>query len=138
MTHQTLDQRVASFLDGDLFAVAGASNERRKFGNKVLRCYMQAGREAYPVNPNEAEVEGLTAYPNLDALPRRPHGLSIITPPSITEGIVRSAVELGIRHIWIQPGAVHPGAVRMAAERGVNVIAGDACILVVLGFREHG
>lgn len=136
MHQRRTDPRVERFLDGGPFAVAGASSNRAKFGNKALRSYMQAGREVFPINPNESEVEGLKAYPSLEDLPRRPHGLSIVTPPSVTEKLVRSAVDLGIEHIWMQPGAVHRDAVKLAMDHGVNVIAGDACVMVELGLDE--
>ena len=40
----TLQERIDSFLDGDRYAVVGASQDRNKYGNKVLRCYMQNER----------------------------------------------------------------------------------------------
>ena len=50
---------ISAFLAGDIFAVAGASTQRHKYGNKCLRCYMQNDRRVYPINPTEAEVEGM-------------------------------------------------------------------------------
>lgn len=134
MDSDTLIQR---FLDGAPFAVAGASPDRSKYGNKCLRAYMQAGRPAIPVHPKAPEVEGLTAYPDLASLPETPHGLSIITPPAVTEGLVEEAARLGIRHLWMQPGAESEAAVERAAELGLECIAGGPCLLVVLGYREE-
>ena len=51
---------------------------------------------------------------------------------------MREAVALGIRHLWMQPGAESDAAVEAAREAGVNVIAGGPCILVTLGYRERG
>ena len=50
-------------------AVIGASNDRRKFGNKSLRAHQMAGYEVYPVNTTESEVEGLTAYASIRDVP---------------------------------------------------------------------
>jgi predicted CoA-binding protein len=130
------EDRIEKFLAGSPHAVVGASTDRAKYGNKVLRAYLQNKREVYPVNPNAAAVEGLTAYPDLMALPVVPHGISIITPPEVTEGIVVQAVELGIEHIWMQPGAESDEAVRRAEAAGINVIHSGPCLLVVLGYRE--
>jgi predicted CoA-binding protein len=124
------------FLAGDRFAVVGASTDRSKYGNKVLRSYLQNGRTVYPVNPKAAEVEGLKAYPDLRSLPESVHGISIITPPAITEQVVNEALALGIRHIWMQPGAESDAAVEAARAAGANVIPGDACVLVVQGYTE--
>lgn len=132
-----LQSRIEAFLAGSPVAVVGASTDRSKYGNKVLRCYMQNGRAAYPVNPTMTEVEGLKAYPNLKSVPEKVHAISIITPPPVTERVIEEAGELGIAHVWMQPGAESGKAIRRAEELGMSVIAGGACVLVVLGYREH-
>jgi predicted CoA-binding protein len=131
-----LEERIQAFLAQGPFAVVGASRDRAKFGNKVLRAYLQNSREVYPVNPTADEVEGLTAYTDLASLPRCVESVSVITPPPITETIVEQAGELGIKHIWMQPGAENVKAVERAEQLGMNVISGGPCILVVQGFRE--
>jgi len=50
-------EQVAEFLAGNSFAVVGASTDRQKYGNKVLRCYMDNGYTVYPINPKATEVE---------------------------------------------------------------------------------
>jgi predicted CoA-binding protein len=137
ITPKSAEQQVAAFLDGSPHAVIGASTDRAKYGNKALRAYMQAGRRVIPVNPHEATVEGLKAYASVLDIPEHVHAISIVTPPAVTEKVVREALEAGIEHIWMQPGAESDEAVNFARARGANVIAGDACILVVLGYREH-
>jgi predicted CoA-binding protein len=127
---------IEAFLSGEPFAVAGASTNRDKYGNKVLRCYVQNGRRAFPVHPRESEIEGLTAYPSVADLPELVHGLSIITPPEITVQVVKEALAEGIRYIWMQPGAEHPDAIAEAESVGATVIHGGPCLLVALGYRE--
>ena len=127
---------VDRFLAGESFAVVGASNNRSKYGNKVLRAYLQNGREVYPVHPTEASIEGVKAYPDLASLPRPVHGVSIVTPPAVTERVVEEACKLGIRHLWMQPGAESEAAVERARACGAEVIAGGPCVLVALGYRE--
>ena len=130
-------ERIERFLARGPWAVAGASTDRAKYGNKVLRCYLQAGRTpVYPLNPRSSEVEGLPAFRDLAAVPEPVRALSIITPPPITERVVAQALELGVAGVWMQPGAESAAAVRMCEEAGVDVIHGGTCLLVVLGFRE--
>jgi predicted CoA-binding protein len=132
-----LQQRIRDFLAEGPWAVVGASSDRTKYGNKVLRCYLQQKKTpVHPVNPNAREVEGLTAYPSLAALPEPARAASIITPPEVTETVVREAAELGIRYLWMQPGAESPRAIELAEEAGIELIAGGPCLLVVLGYRE--
>lgn len=131
-----VSQRIREFLDGGPFAVVGASTDRAKYGNKCLRCYLQAGREAVPVNPDAAEVEGLRAFPDLASIPGRVHAATIVTPPHVSEQVVREAGRLGVRHVWMQPGAESDAALRLAEDLGLSVIAGGPCLLIELGFRE--
>ena len=131
-----LNTQIQTFLDGNSFAVVGASQDRSKYGNKVLRAYQQNDLTVFPINPKTAEVEGLKSYPDLAALPEPVHGISIITPPSVTERLVEDIAAAGIRHVWMQPGAESDLAVERAEALGLNVIAGGPCILVTLRYRE--
>ena len=102
----------------------------------MLRAYLQQGRSVYPVNPREAEIEGLKCYPDLASLPMPVHGVSVITPPQIAESIVEQARAIGVKHLWFQPGAESEPAVARANLLGLNVISGGPCILVVFGYHE--
>jgi predicted CoA-binding protein len=97
---------------------------------------MQHQRAVYPVHPRAATIEGVAAWPDLAALPEPPHGVSVITPPAVTRSIVDQAIELGIGHLWMQPGAEDPEAVARALAAGINLLHGGPCLLVVLGFRD--
>lgn len=134
----TIHERIDAFLTGRVFAVVGASQNREKYGNKVLRCYLQNGRKAYPVNPRETEIEGQPCVPDLASLPEPVHGISIITPPAITERIVQEAADAGIKHIWMQPGAESDAAIKLGEDLGLSVIGDGSCLLVVMGYRENG
>jgi len=129
-------REIDDFLAGTVYAVVGASRDRAKYGNKVLRCYLQRGRRAIPVNPHEAGIEGVRAVPDLASLPEAVHGVSIVTPPEVTDGIVEEAAAAGVKRLWMQPGAESERAVERARELGLSVIAGGPCVLVALGYRE--
>lgn len=133
----TIDEQIKKFLSSPAFAVAGASANREKYGNMVVRCYQQQGREVIPVHPLEKEIEGVPCVSSVTDLPPAVRSLSIITPPSVTEKIVAAAIDHGVENIWMQPGAASPAAVELCHSRGVNVIADGSCVLVVLGFRGH-
>jgi uncharacterized protein len=128
--------QIQTFLAGKRFAVVGASADRSKYGNKVLRCYKQNNLEVVPINPTADEVEDLPAYPDLASAPGRFDGISIITPPPVTEGVVNDALRLGINNIWMQPGAESDSAIQAAEAAGANVIAHGPCILVSLRYHD--
>lgn len=133
----TLDETIDAFLETGPYAVVGASRDRAKYGNKVLRCYLQHGLTAYPINPGSAEIEGRKAYPGLAALPEPVTRISVITPPEVTEGIVTEAADAGVRFIWMQPGADSRKAVEDAQDAGIAIVSGGPCLLVVLGYTER-
>jgi predicted CoA-binding protein len=133
----TIDEKIAAFLAAPAFAVAGASKNRDKYGNKVLRCYQLNGSKVVPINPVEVEIEGVACVKAVSDLPPEVQSLSIITPPQVTDKVVEQAIARGIRHIWMQPGAQSAAAIAAAEAAGINVIADGSCILVVMGYREH-
>ncbi len=129
-------EKIDSFLASKRFAVVGASQDRSKYGNKVLRVYMQNDREVVPINPTATEVEGLAAYRDLASAPGTIDAVSIVTPPPVTERVVQDAIQRGIKQIWMQPGAESQKAIKAAEAAGASVIASGPCILVSLQYRD--
>jgi uncharacterized protein len=125
------------FFESGVFAVVGASANRFKYGNKVLRVYQQHGMRVIPVNPREKEIEGLPCVASIQDLPAEVKSISVITPPEVTEQVVEMAVAKGITSIWMQPGAESSTAVDACLKNNINVIADGSCILVKLGYSEH-
>ncbi len=134
---KTMREKIDQFLSASAFGVIGASSKSYKYGNKVLRCYMQNGRKAIPVNPVEKTIEGIACAANVSELPPEVKSISVITPPQVTDKVVDAAIAQGIENIWMQPGAESPAAVAKAEKAGLNVIADGSCILVILGYRDH-
>ena len=123
---------IEKFLAAKNYAVAGASNRQQKYGNKVFRALLAAGRETYPLNPQQDQIEGHQAYPSISDMPLVPEALSVITPPEVTRKVVADAIAAGVEHIWMQPGAQDEQASASAREAGINVIDDGSCILVLL------
>lgn len=51
-------RKIDQFLRAETYAVAGASPQRVKYGNKKFRALLESGRQTYPLNPHADEVEG--------------------------------------------------------------------------------
>lgn len=131
------EEKIATFLNSAAFGVVGASAKRHKYGNKVLRCYLQQGKAVVAVNPVEKQIEGARCVASVADLPDEVKSISIITPPQVTGTVVDLAIERGIENLWMQPGAENPEAVAKAEQYGLNVIADGSCLLVVLGYSDH-
>ena len=123
---------IEKFLAAKTYAVAGASARTHKYGYMVFNALVASGRETYPLNPVTEQIEGHKAYPRIADLPVVPDALSIITPPEVTRQVIADAIEAGVKHIWMQPGAQHEQASQCAREAGINVIDDGSCILVLL------
>ena len=132
-----MNASIQRFLSSPAFGVVGASTDREKYGNKVLRCLVQNGRVAYPVNPKAPEVEGIPTVATVADLPPEVQSISVMTPPKVTEQVVQTAITKGIKHVWMQPGAESAAAVKACLENGLTVIADGTCLLVVLGYKER-
>lgn len=129
-----MQSEIKQFFESDAYAVVGASKNRTKFGNKVLRCYIEKNFVVYPVNPVESQIEGLNCFRCIKDLPHTVTSISVITQPKVTEEIVERAYLKGIKNIWMQPGAESKTAIQKCKDYGINVIAGGPCILNELGW----
>jgi uncharacterized protein len=129
----SVDAKIAQFLRSEAFAVAGVSTKPDKFGNKVFKCYQRKGYRVIPIHPVEKEIEGVACVASVTELPDEVVSLSVVTPPAVTEKLVVSAAEKGIKNIWMQPGAESPAAVAFCEQQGINLIADGTCVLVRFG-----
>ncbi|KAJ3268589.1 hypothetical protein HDV01_002549 [Terramyces sp. JEL0728] len=101
----------------------GASADPSKFGNKVLLFYKQNSQlPIYPVNPKSDSIEGFKAIKHLKELSDPQHtSVSVITPPAITLSVLKTAAELGVKNIWLQPGSEHSEGIEFAKQAGLNM-----------------
>src|SRR5688572_27320242 len=112
-------------------AVVGASSDRRKFGNKSLRAFQAEGYRVIPVNPNEAEVEGLATYASVLDIPGDVHMAIVYVQPEITLHLLDEFERKRIAEIWVNPGAEDDEVMAAARQRKLNVIF--ACSIVAIG-----
>lgn len=112
--------------------ILGASNNRRKFGNKAVRAYLRRAHTVLPVNPNEVEVEGLMAYPNVASTPGPIDRALFYVQPAVGLDLLDDlAARDDIGQIWFNPGAESPELLAKAASLGLSPIQG--CAIVDIG-----
>ncbi len=124
-----MEDLIRDFVGQKVWAVVGASTNPAKFGNIIFRNLLHAGYAVYAVNPRRGEIEGHAFYPSLEALPEVPDVVDVVVPPKLAEGVLRECARLGIRRVWLQPGAESGEAVRLGEELGLQVVH-DACAMV--------
>ena len=112
-------------------AVIGASSNRRKFGNKALRAFRDAGHTVIPINPHETEVEGLRAYASVLDVPGPIDMATFYVPPHIGEKVIDEVAKKGIAEVWLNPGAESDALVERA--RALNIRPIQACSIMAIG-----
>ncbi|HUG52086.1 MAG TPA: CoA-binding protein [Vicinamibacteria bacterium] len=142
-----LDPEARSFLSCRRLAVVGVSRDPRSFSRAMFAELRRRGYEAVPVNPIAAgDVEGVSFVRRVTDISPPPEGALLLTPPAITEQVVKDCAAGGIRRVWMHrglgTGAASPAALAYCAEHGIEVVA-DACPFMFLpraGFvhRAHG
>ncbi|OQE31982.1 hypothetical protein PENSTE_c001G09218 [Penicillium steckii] len=145
-------EAVKRFFSSPRFAVAGASNDSRKFGYKsitptvhttyFLAWYHQHSLPVTPLNPRAAQIS--LPSRTYDTVPS-PSGLSspaqtslsVVTPPPVTLALLQEAHSVGIPAVWLQPGTFDDAVLEFAHAHFEAVIAGDGgqggegwCVLV--------
>jgi predicted CoA-binding protein len=112
-------------------AVIGASSNRSKFGNKAVRAFQQQGYTVYPVNPNEAEVEGLATFKSIKEVPVRPEKVTVYVPPAVLVKLLPDIAAKGCDELWLNPGTESDEVLAEAERLGLNAI--QACSIVAIG-----
>jgi len=124
---------IAGFLEGRRIAVAGVSRKGDVAANAVYRKLVEAGYEAFPVNPNAGEVEGVTCYPDVAAVPGPLDGVVVATHPSVSAAIVRQCANAGVKRVWFHrsfgAGSVADDAVAECERLGIEAIVGGCPLM---------
>ena len=124
---------VAAFLAAKRVVVAGVSRDGRSPANAILRRLRDTGHEVIPVNPQAAEVEGLTCYRDIRAVPGPIDSVMVVTHPSVAADVARGAVEKGAAHIWFHrsfgSGSVSAEALAACRAAGVEPIVGGCPLM---------
>ncbi len=114
--------------DATTIAVVGATDNSAKYGSVIYRDLKHKGFTVWPVNRHRNTVDGDTAYRSLRDLPETPTIVNIVVPPDQTLRVLQEARELGLRHVWVQPGAENP-AVMDYLETADFIYLANACIM---------
>lgn len=110
------------------WAVLGATTRTDKFGYKIFKHLVNKGYTVYPVNPNITSIDGVQCYPSLHELPVVPTVVDFVVPEKVGLEALDSCKELGVKTVWLQPGADKPAVVKKATELGLEVIRD--CVLI--------
>ena len=96
-----------------------------------MRAYLESGFTVYPVNLSEPIIEGLKAYPSLDAIGEPVDFVSLYVPPAVGLKLLPAIVAKEPKEVWLNPGAESDELIEAAADLHLRAIV--ACSIVALG-----
>ena len=112
-------------------AVVGLSSDSWRPSNSVSAYMRRVGYTVIAVNPNETEVFGEKAYPDLFAVPDKIDLVDVFRRPSEAGKAVDEAIAVGAKAVWLQEGVIDRTAAQRALDAGLLVVM-DRCWL-----KEH-
>jgi predicted CoA-binding protein len=130
----TINRAAADFLANKRIAVTGVSSKPKGHGSNTVYQRLRArGYDVFAVNPNAAEVEGDTCYPDLASIPVGVDAVVIATRPEHADATMAECADLCIEHVWMHrgPGAgsVSQSATAAGREHGITVIDGGCPLM---------
>ncbi len=114
-----------------LIAVVGVSGDASKYGHRIFRDLLNSGYPVKGVNPKGGFVLGQNIHTSISDIGKKPDLVITVVPPEVTEKVVEECNQLGVRHIWMQPGSESARAAEKAREYGIKVTL--ACFMVAKG-----
>ncbi len=112
-------------------AVVGLSSNPMRPSHGVASYMRRQGYRVIPVNPNEREVFGETAYPSLADVPEPVDLVDIFRRSEEAGAAVDEAIAIKAKAVWMQDGVIDRAAAERASNAGLLVVM-DRCWL-----RDH-
>lgn len=125
------DAEIREILNYQTIAVVGCSPKEHRPSNRVASYLKMVGYKVIPVNPGYSSILGEKCYPNLLEIGQKVDIVNIFRRSEHVFPIVRDAIKIGAKAVWMQDGIEHFLAEETAQKAGLKVVMND-CIM-----REH-
>jgi len=129
----TVSQRRELLARSKTVAMVGASPNPTRPSYFVFSYLRTKGiLEVTPINPAVSAIDGIKAYPSLEAYTAERGAADIVDvfrKPADAPQVTREAIAAGAKAIWYQYGVINEEAIRLADDAGLDVVV-DRCIKV--------
>ncbi len=99
------DEEIIRFLKSiKRIAIAGLSANPARPSHDVAKFLISKGYEIIPVNPNESEVLGRKAYPDLRSVSGSIDLVDCFRRSEVVGETIEEGLSLGIKNFWLQEG----------------------------------
>lgn len=110
-------------------AVVGISDRPGRDSGWIARFLKENGYKVFGVNPNLKSFDGITVYSSLKEIPEPIDIVDIFRRSDFVLDIVKEAIEVKAKIVWMQLGVVNYDAQKLALDSGLQVIM-NRCIAV--------
>ena len=124
-SYSRLSPSSRKMLSSKVWAIVGDALNKEKVAHEVLTRLTSCGRTVYVVNPRDASaLPSLLSIPNATSV----QCVNLIMSPKYSAFVIPEMRTLGIKNLFIQPGAGTPDLIAKAKKEGITVHEG--CVLV--------
>lgn len=109
-------------------AVVGISDKPERAGHFVPKYLASRGYDVIPVNPNISSWEGRKCFPDLKSIGKPVEVVDVFRKPEAVPDIVKEAMAIKAKAIWLQEGVVNVKAAQEAESAGLVVVM-DRCMM---------
>jgi predicted CoA-binding protein len=113
----------------DTIVVVGLSTDPTKSAHSVPAAMQAYGWRIIPVNPHADTLLGEPVYRRLADIPEPVGLVNVFRPSEQAADVVRQAVEVGAKAVWLQLGIVSAEARSIAEAGGLRYVE-DRCLAV--------
>ena len=105
MEKQVIDDKIKElFISSRVIALVGASNNKEKDSNKVMKFLQRAGYKVIPINPTCINnfIHGEKVYGSLLDIEQKIDIVDVFRPSEEAEEIANQTIKIGASVLWLQ------------------------------------
>ena len=105
MEKQVIDDKIKElFISSRVIALVGASHNKEKDSNKVMKFLQRAGYKVIPVNPTCINnfIHGEKVYRNLLDIEQKIDIVDVFRPSEEAEELANQTIKVGASVLWLQ------------------------------------
>lgn len=110
------------------YAVIGVTNDPEKYGYKIFKRLLDLGYTTYGVSPKYQNVLQQELYSNLLSINKKIDVVVFVVSPKYGLEYIEQCKQLGIQHLWLQPGTYDETFLKTIKENQMNSY--QNCILI--------
>jgi len=130
MEKQIEDNQIKKILENSkVIALVGASSQKDKTSNIVMKYLLSFGYEVIPINPGFVgqEILGQNTLANVNEIQKPIDIIDIFRPSEHAEKVVEESIKLNPKTIWLQLGIKSQKSKNICMENNINYIE-NSCI----------